>query len=354
MFIAIASTLLTVASFVGIFGVPLAAIMITWFFKYGLVMVEHVAWDQKEAPVLSVEMIHPLEQGKSFVLLIVTGIFFAIFYAAQYWAGAFAGAVIGLVAVGLLPAVMAVQTATDSALKALNPGLWYRLIRWLREDYALVLGGILLFWVFAYVLLFTPVGAPIPRLFVLAMLMYGWLSVFALLGGAIRERRISDPDDSPIERYEEAVSPQEIQKQRDHLIDSIYGEWRSGAQKNAWQTLMRAVEGSEDPVGELRWMHERVSRWPEPRLAARVAQELVPRLLAASRYGEAIAVTRQHLQADVEYRPVTATETLKMVRVARDGGDRPTARALLRDFQRIFPNDPLQPAADDLARQLER
>jgi hypothetical protein len=47
-------------------------------------------------------------------------------------------------------------------------------------------------------------------------------------------------------------------------------------------------------------------------------------------------------------------ETLRMVRVARDGGDRPTARALLRDFQRIFPNDPLQRAADDLAAQLER
>ncbi len=43
-----------------------------------------------------------------------------------------------------------------------------------------------------------------------------------------------------------------------------------------------------------------------------------------------------------------------MVRIARDGGDRPTARALLRDFQRIFPNDPLQAAADDLTRELER
>jgi hypothetical protein len=43
-----------------------------------------------------------------------------------------------------------------------------------------------------------------------------------------------------------------------------------------------------------------------------------------------------------------------MARVARDGGDRPTARALLRDFPRIFPNDPLQPAADELNQQLQR
>jgi hypothetical protein len=354
MFIAFAGTLLTVASFVGVFGIPLAAIMLTWFFKYGLVMVEHVAWEQKDAPVLSVEMIHPLEQQKSMVLMLITGMFFAIFYAAQFWAGALAGAFIGLLAVGLLPAVVAVQAATDSALKGLNPGQWFRLIRWMKEDYAVVLGCILLFWVMAYLLLFTVIGEPLPRLVIVALLMYGWLSVLALLGGAIRERRISDPDDSPLDRAEIEVSPQEIERAREKIIDSIYGEWRSGAQKNAWQTLMREVEGSASPVDELRWMLPRVSQWPEARLANRVAQELVPRLLAISRYGEAIHVTRQRLQADSEYRPVTAQETLRMVRVSRDGGDRPTARALLRDFQRIFPNDPLQAAADDLARQLER
>jgi hypothetical protein len=49
-----------------------------------------------------------------------------------------------------------------------------------------------------------------------------------------------------------------------------------------------------------------------------------------------------------------SNETLRIARIARDGGDRPTARALLRDFQRIFPNDPLQPAADELSRELQR
>ena len=65
-------------------------------------------------------------------------------------------------------------------------------------------------------------------------------------------------------------------------------------------------------------------------------------------------MTRERLAADPEYRPVTATETLRIVRIARDGGDRPTARALLRDFPRIFPNDPLQSAADELSRELQR
>jgi hypothetical protein len=86
----------------------------------------------------------------------------------------------------------------------------------------------------------------------------------------------------------------------------------------------------------------------------RVVQELVPRLIAISRFSEAIMLTRQRVTADPEYRPTTATETLRIARIARDGGDRPTARALLRDIPRIFPNDPLQPAADELARELQR
>jgi hypothetical protein len=354
VFIAIVSILLTIASHVGIFGIPLAAIMLTWFFKYGLVMVEHIAWEHEGTPVLSVEMVHPLEQQKSIVLLIITGIFFAIFYGARYWVGNIPGAIIGLAAVGLLPAVVAVQTATDTALSALDPRQWVRLMRWLKEDYLQVLGAILVFWVLAYLILFTAIGNPLPRVFTIALLIFGWLSVLALLGGAILERRHSDPDDSPMDRTEIEVSSTEIEKQRERKIDSIYGEWRSGAQKNAWQTLMRTVEESEDPLDELRWMHERISRWAEPRLAGRVAQELVPRLISISRYSEAITVTRQRLAADPQYRPVSSTETLRMARIARDGGDRPTARALLRDFRVIFPNDPLQPVAEELAQQLER
>jgi hypothetical protein len=304
-------------------------------------------------------MLNPLEQTKSGILLFVTGVFFAIYYAAQYWSFKLfgtkvPGAFVGLVAVGLLPAIAAVQVAKDRALQALDPRDWFHLIRWMKTDYLLVLACILIYWLFAYLLLVTPLSEHVPLLFVILLMMFGWLAVQALLGGAIRERRITDPDDSPVERFEEGPSQQEIERQRELTIDRIYGEWRSGAQKNAWQTLMREVEESGDPVAELRWMAERISRWDEPRLLNRVVQELVPRLIAISRFSEAIVLTRQRLAADPGYRPVTASETLRIARIARDGGDRPTARALLRDFARTFPNDPLQTAADELARELQR
>jgi hypothetical protein len=356
LFVVLASALVSVAWKVGAlgFGTPLIVIMLTWTFRYGLLMMEHVAWDGKEAPVLEVEMLNPIEQTKSGVLLFVTGLFFAIYYGAQYWFGSLPGAIVGLVAVGLLPAIAAVQVAKDRALQALDPRDWFHLLRWMKTDYLLVLAGILIYWLGAFVLVLTPLGHYVPLFFEVALLIFGWIALQALLGGAIRERRISDPDDSPIERFERGISQEEIERQREQKIDRIYGEWRSGAQKNAWQTLMREVQESEDPIGELRWMLERIARWDEPRLLNRVAQELVPRLIAVSRFGEAITVTRQRLAADPQYRPVTATETLRIARIARDGGDRPTARALLGDFQRIFPNDPLQSAANELARELQR
>lgn len=354
IFIVIASILLTLGVRTLPYGGFMVLIMLTWFLKYGLVLVEHIAWQTEGEPVLSVEMLNPIEQKKSFVLLIVVGELALAGWAATYWLGQVAGWVIGLFAVALLPAVVAIQTGTDSALKGLDPRQWYRVIRWMKFDYVQVLACILLFWVLAIVILFSPFGAPLPLVMKLALLMFGWLSVLSLLAGSVLQRRLSDPDDSPLDHAEIEVSPEEIEKERARKIDGIYGEWRSGAQKNAWQTLMRTVESSEDPVDELRWLLDRIAAWPEPRLAGRVAQELVPRLLAMSRYGEAISVTRQRLAEDPEFRPVTANETLRMVRVSRDGGDRPTARALLRDFQRFFPNDPLQAAADDLAQQLQR
>lgn len=354
LFVAIAAILITLGIKVRMMGIPIVLIMLTWSFRYGLAMMEHVAWGGNEAPVLDVHMLNPIEQTKSGVLLFITVVFFLIYYAAQYWLGKFFGAIVGLAAVGLLPAIAAVQVAKDRALQALDPRDWFHLLRWLKGDYLLVLGCILIYWLMLYIMVVTPLSDHVPLFVVVMLLLFGWFAVQALLGGAIRERSISDPDDSPVERHEKEVSEVDIAKERERKIDRIYGEWRSGAQKNAWQTLMREVEESGDPIAELRWMLQRVERWDEPRLMNRIVQELVPRLLAISRFSDAIVLTRQRLAVDPAYRPITATETLRLTRIARDGGDRPTARALLRDFQKIFPNDPLQPAADELSRELQR
>jgi hypothetical protein len=354
IFIVLVSTLLTLAIGVGIYGIPLIVIMLVWTLKYGLVTVEHIAWRHVGEPVLTVEMLNPLDQKKSLMQLVVVVAMFAIAWAADYWLGTVWGALVALLAIALLPAVIAIQTVTDTALKGLDPREWYALIRWLKGDYAQVLFAVILLWALAVTLLSEGVRTNLPLILIIALLMFGWLSVLALLGGAILERRISDPEDPVLEIIEPETSPEDIARHRDRQIDRIYGEWRGRAYKNAWQTLMRMVDESADPLDELRWLYERTSSWPDARLASLIVQELAPRLLEGSRYSEAMKITRERLAADPAYRPRTADQTLRMARVARDGGDRPTARALLGDFQRIFPNDPLQSAADELAQQLQR
>jgi multisubunit Na+/H+ antiporter MnhB subunit len=352
--IAITSTLVSIGWSTPAFGYPLLVIMLTWLLKFGLVMVEHIAWQVEGKPVLSVEMLNPVEQKKSLVLLILVGVIVFGIFAARRVLGDTGGALVALVAVTLLPAAVAVQTVRDSARTGFDIREWFAVIRWLNFDYLGVVLCIALVWVLAVFLLLGPPKDVLPLFVRIALIMFGWLSVLAFLGGAILERRLANPDDTPLVRVEREISPEEIERRREHRLDSIYGEWRSGARKNAWQTLVRTVAGAEDSIDELRWLHERIARWKEPALSGQVVQELVHHFVANNRNGEAIAITREQLAMDAEFRPKTAEETLRLVRLARDGGDRPTARALLSDFPRFFPGDPLLAVAMDLSRELER
>jgi hypothetical protein len=304
--------------------------------------------------VLAIEMLNPVEQKKSFVLLILVGAFVFVIFAARRVFGNTGGVLVALAAVTILPAAVAVQTVRDSARTGFDIREWFAVLRWLNLDYLGVVLCIALVWVLAVILLLGPPREVLPLFVRIALIMFGWLSVLALLGGAILERRLADPDDMPIARVEREITPAEIERRREQQLDRIYGEWRNGARTNAWQTLVRTVADAHDPIGELRWLHEQIARWNESALTGRVAQELVVRLMAIHRYGEAIAITRGQLAADADYRPRTAEETLRLAQMARDGGDGSTALALLRDFPRFFPGDPLLPAAIALVRELER
>jgi len=77
-----------------------------------------------------------------------------------------------------------------------------------------------------------------------------------IAGPAPSRTRISDPDDSPLERYEEGESQEEIARRRERKIDSIYGSWRSGAQKKRVANAHARVGRKRRPAGELRWIQE--------------------------------------------------------------------------------------------------
>jgi hypothetical protein len=201
---------------------------------------------------------------------------------------------------------------------------------------------------FAYAL---PFGY-VPRL---AFLIYGWLALNAFIGVVLFEHREAigfEPSRSP-ERLAERER-REHDRELDLLVDRIFAQWRGGAHGNAWSTVDAHLRNSADRLAELRALFERIARWPDPRLGNLLAQELVSGLLAAHRTGDALTVVRERLRVDATFRPLRASDTLRMAELARDAGERLTARQLLADFSSRFPDDPAQSLAARLSADLVR
>jgi hypothetical protein len=345
-----------VAAKAGLIGIPLGLILLSWFSKYSFVLMDRLAAGVMEPPVLSTEMVNPLDEQRPMILLLMAiGLFYAS-DAASYWIGK-RGALVLMLAVGAtLPAVVAVQGATGMVVQSLNPRRVLGLIARLRGDYLLILGFIALVWVFSRFVVESTFGDMLPLVLRIALLMYAWLAMFSLIGGVLFERRFDiglddvntpesvdtgDDDDTPDERV------------RDREMDRIYAEWRGGAYANAWKTVLSLVDKSGDQITELRWLYQRAAQWPDGRLADRLARELLPRLLAKRITGEALDIARERLKKDPRFRPTGSADLLTLVQLARTAGDRATARLLLQDFSTLFPGDPAQAMVDRLNTQLQ-
>lgn len=346
------SLLLVLATKAGFLGIPLGLILLSWFTKYAFVLMDHLVDGVVEPPVLSIEMVNPLSEQRPLVMLLLAiGLFYAS-NAASYWVGK-QGALVLMIAVGaILPAIVAVQGATRMVVQSLNPRRVLGLIGRLRGDYVLILGFIGLVWLFFRVVFESAFGAELPLILRIPLLMYAWLAVFSLIGGVLFERRldiglddVNTPESLDADDDEEQV-PDE--RARDKEIDRIYAEWRGGAHANAWKTVLTLVDESKDEMTELRWLYQRVARWPDGRLADRLARELLPRLLAKRLTGEALDLVRERLKRDAQFRPAGSADLLTLVHLAKAAGDRATARLLLHDFNTLYPGDPAQAVVDRL------
>lgn len=351
------SVLLILALKAGFLGIPLGLILLSWFTKYSFVLMDHLAEGVLEPPVLSVEMVNPLSEQRPMIMLLLTiGLFYGS-NAASYWVGE-RGALVLMIAVGaILPAIVAVQGATGTVAQSLNPRRVLGLIGRLRGDYVLILGFIGLVWLFSQLVVESSIGAALPLVLRIALLMYAWLAVFSLIGGVLFERRLDlglDDVHTP-ESIDTRDDDEEVpdQRARDKEIDRIYAEWRGGAHANAWKTVLALVSQSKDEMAELRWLQQRAAQWPDGRLADRLARELLPRLLAKRITGEALDLARERLRKDPRFRPAGSADLLALVHLARAAGDRATARLLLQDFSTLYPGDPAQAVVDRLNTQLQ-
>lgn len=351
LFILVFSLLTTIATYAGLLGIPLAVLIFLGFIRYSFALRDAVFNEAPELPVLTVEMLNPIGELRSIVILAIAVALFFGTGAAAYWMPPIVRIALGVLALTFLLAIVAVQCITGSLVRALDPRRWIRLIAALRQDWLLVMLCGALFFVLGRALAGWNTAPFVVRV---ALLMYVWLALFAFIGGVLYERRedlvceeTDDIEPVPLDTTEAT------ERQRDREVDQIYAQWRSGAYRNAWQTIATLLQKSADPIPELRWLYRRISRWPDRRLADRVAQELVTCFLAVPSHGEVLNLVGERLRVSAEFRPSTSTELIRVVEMARDIGERRIARTLLKDFERLFPRDAMQAQIEKLQQQLE-
>ncbi len=346
---------LTLATRAGLFGLPLALILLSWYLKYGYIVLDTTLRGFEEPPVLSVEMVNPASEQRPLGQLLIIGVFYAATGAAKPLIGSEAVTVLRLAALVLLPACVVVLGVSRSIFEAVNPAVLLKTMRTLGASYLLLVAAIVMPFAFSWLLAVRGIGFELHLTVMLALIMFTGLAAFSVIGGVLYDKRaVLGLDAWKAPERDRERAERDTRKRHERVIDELYGHWRSGARTEARQAAEQWLASREHDFVEFDWLCERLLLWPDRRLAHRLAQELITRLLNDKRAPQALKVARRHLAADADFRPALGAELIRLVTLARDAGDRPLARRLLADFDQHFANDPAAPVARELQQELAR
>jgi len=343
--------LLVLAARARLVGIPLALLVISWYFKYAYILFDHTVRGFDEPPTLDIQMVNPVNEQRPLGQVLILGLIYLAVKQVQQYLGVPAAFALAGVCLFCLPASVAVLGLESNILKAAYPVAWFRLVHGL----GLLYGAVLLV-IFGYALGLTvlwKLDVPVPV--DIALGMFALLSVFSFLGGALYERR----DELGIETWVSpertaALKSKEELRENDKLVLDAYGLMRANAHVKSWQVLADWLKSRGHTPEDYRWLCERTVSWDDPRYITRLTEELVARLLALKRSGEALDVVAQRLNLDPGFRPKSAADTLSVAQLAARGGGAPrVARALLADFAARFAGDPRVPVAEALAHHLK-
>jgi hypothetical protein len=342
--------LLSLASRGGLIAIPLAILVLSWFFKYAYILFDHTSRGFDDPPVLDINMVNPANEqrplGQVFILALVVG----ATYLAFHYVGAPAGALMALVCIFFLPASIAILGLEGNIFKAAYPVAWIRMMHGLGILYGAVL--LLILVEFLVLGLLSKLGLW-PSIDI-AISMFFVLSVFSVLGGALYDRRLEMGLETYVspERTEEKQRKEEL-KHSEALVTEAYGLMRVGSHVKCWELLQRVLAERGNRVDDYHWLCEHISSWDDPRYLTRLTEEHVSQLLIVKKTGEALDLVATRLRADPSFRPKTAADTLSLAQLAAHGGGTPrVARTLLSDFATRFPGDPRVSVAQALARHL--
>jgi hypothetical protein len=329
--------LLVLAAKAGLVGIPLALLVISWFFKYAYVLFDHTVRGFDEPPTLDIQMMNPVNEQRPLAQVAILALIGYAVYLTQEHFGAIAAVVLAIVCLFFLPASVAILGLESNILKAANPVYWFSLVRGLG-----ILYGAVLLVVLGYALVLRLLGAldlwlPVE----IGIGMFAVLSVFSFLGGALYERRHELNLETWVSpERTAALETQQTLRENDQLVHEAYGLMRAGAHIKCFGMLEEWLKGRGSSPEDYRWLCERTASWDDPRYVTRLTEELVARLLMLKRTGEALDLVGQRLDLDPGFRPKSAADTLSIAQLAARGGGAPrVARILLSDFAARFAGD---------------
>lgn len=347
--IAVFATGLELGMHGGLFGLVILALMMSWFFKYAYVLLDAVSNGVAETPVLSVEMLNPVDEQRPLAQLFITcGI-----AGAAIWAGGWAGVVIGIVGLLYLPVSVAVLGASARALDAVNPIALTRTIAGLGIYYVLILGVIAVYSVVLVLLVKWNAWEWLR----IALALFLVLSLFSTLGGALYERRHElgmEPTHTP-EREAEARERERAQV-RARALDGVYGEARGGnfiAARDSMLSWLRDC-GPDQMERDARFFFSEARHWQDDRAFVFLARFLISQLLEAGKTGTAVEIVDGVLQRAPALKLGTAADALKIATLARAAGRRALALRVLAQFEAQFPGDARTAEVLSLRAELQR
>ena len=139
-----------------IYGIPADLILVNWFFRYCYALLDAVVAGNDELPVLSVEMLNPVEEQRPLIQAVMVTLGAIVTWWVYHQGGPVSGLAFGEVLLCILPATVAPAAISDSWVHSLSPPALVQVIKGLGWTYvsvlAVTLGGAVLIAVLTRVL----------------------------------------------------------------------------------------------------------------------------------------------------------------------------------------------------------
>jgi hypothetical protein len=268
---------MTIAGYGGLFGIPLALLMLWGFGNFLFEVVEHRALGRPDWPVISVETFTSLGRQLWLVQVGVITLGVMAYLGVKQLGVAPLDQLVALYMLACLPASIALLAITRAPLKAMSPLHLTATMAKLGLDYlgllVLTAGAL-----YCAVRLISGMG--------LLNWMAGILCVLLLFNaiGHVVYRRRADLGLNPVHAPELVLAgvAADLEKQRRHTLTHVYGLISRGNPSRGFTELRKYLDNEDpDPLGARVWFFAQMADWEDPAAALGFGADLITRLVAA-------------------------------------------------------------------------